>query len=407
MPAILTVAAPEGRIRATVRLPRSKSVANRALVAAALAGDMSVVKDAGEAEDTRLLHDLLRDRPSVLHCGLGGTTLRFALAWAAMQEGEERLVTGDKALLDRPHTPLVKALIGLGAEVDGLASGFHVKGRRLRGGGVAFDSPVSSQYLSALMLVGPRMDEGLRIHWQGMQLSRPYVAMTARVMRHFGADVAVGPERITVAPGPYAPRAFTVPRDWSAAAFWYQVVALAPDAEVLLTDLQDDALQGDAAAARLWQPYVSTTPTPQGMLLRSQRGKEAPGMAIDLTDTPDLFQPLALTHAGLGRAATLTGLHNLHLKESDRLVAVEAVLETLHTPAQRVGTDGLRTQGTRKPQAPGAHVFDPQGDHRMAMALAPLALVAGPVRIQDPAVAGKSYPGFWDDLRAAGFRVEG
>ncbi len=403
----LTVAAPERRIAATVRLPRSKSVANRALVAAALAGDLAAVPDPGDADDTRLLHGLLHERPAVMSCGLGGTTLRFALAWAAVQQGEERLVTGDRALLERPHAPLVKALAALGAHVNGLPNGFHVVGRRLRGGTVTFDSPASSQYLSALMLVGPLMEEGLGIRWQGTQLSRPYVEMTAQVMRHFGAEVEVGDTHIRVGPGEVVPKPFTVPRDWSAAAFWFQVVALARDAEVLLADLQDDALQGDAATARLWQPYVSTTPTPQGMLLRSRRGKEVSGMAIDLTDTPDLFQPLALTHAGLGRVATLTGLHNLHLKESDRLAAVEAVLQTLHTPAQRVGAHGLRIQGTRKPQAPGALVFDPQGDHRMAMALAPLALVAGPVRIQDPAVAGKSYPGFWDDLRAAGFRVEG
>jgi len=403
----LTVAAPECRIAATVRLPRSKSAANRALVAAALAGDLAAVPEPGDADDTRLLHGLLHERPAVMSCGLGGTTLRFALAWAAVQQGEERLVTGDRALLERPHAPLVKALAALGAHVNGLPNGFHVVGRRLRGGTVTFDSPASSQYLSALMLVGPLMEEGLGIRWQGTQLSRPYVEMTAQVMRHFGAEVEVGDTHIRVGPGEVVPKPFTVPRDWSAAAFWFQVVALARDAEVLLEGLVDDGLQGDAAAVRLWQPYVTTTATPQGLLLRSRRWTDGPEAVIDLTDTPDLFQPLALTHAGLGTAVTLAGLHNLHLKESDRLTAVEAALQVLERPAHRSGAETLRIERSVKLRAPGAHVFDPRGDHRMAMALAPLAMVAGPVRIQDPGVVGKSYPGFWDDLRAAGFRVEG
>ena len=403
----LTVAAPERRIRAAVRLPRSKSVANRALVAAALAGDLGAVPEPGDADDTRLLHGLLRERPAVMRCGLGGTTLRFALAWAAVQEAEERLVTGDRALLERPHAPLVKALTDLGAQVNGLANGFHVVGRRLRGGTVTFDSPASSQYLSALMLVGPLMEDGLCIRWQGTQLSRPYVEMTARVMRHFGAVVEVGGTHIRVMPGGYGPKPFAVPRDWSAAAFWFQVVALARDAEVLLEGLVDDGLQGDAAAVLLWQDHVNTTVTPAGLLLRSRRWTDGPEPVVDLTATPDLFQPLALTHAGLGSAITITGLHNLHLKESDRVAAVEAALQVLERPAHRSGAETLRIERSVKLRAPGAHVFDPRGDHRMAMALAPLAMVAGPVRIQDPGVVGKSYPGFWDDLRAAGFRVEG
>ncbi|HMQ77641.1 MAG TPA: hypothetical protein PKE21_16420 [Flavobacteriales bacterium] len=404
---ILSVAAPERPVRATVRLPRSKSMANRALVAAALAGDLAAVLEPGDADDTRLLHALLRERPAVMPCGLGGTTLRFALAWAAVQEGEERLVTGDRALLERPHAPLVKALTALGAEVNGLPNGFHVVGRRLRGGVVSFDSPVSSQYLSALMLVAPLMEEGLEIRWQGTQLSRPYVAMTAQVMRHFGATVEVGDAHIRVTPGGYVPKPFDVPLDWSAAAFWFQVVALARDAEVLLEGLADDGLQGDAAAVRLWQELVSTSITPQGPLLRTRRSKDLPDAQADLAATPDLFPPLALTHAGLGTAVTLTGLHNLHLKESNRLAAAEAVLQVLDRQAHRTGPGELRIARSVKLRRPGAHVFDPLGDHRMAMALAPLALVAGPLRIEDPDVVRKSYPGFWDDLRAAGFRVEG
>ncbi|MCB0782224.1 MAG: hypothetical protein KDC03_22280, partial [Flavobacteriales bacterium] len=204
----------KGPLHGRIALPRSKSVANRALVCAALAGDLSQVRDLSDAADTVLLRDLLKERHQAMHCGLGGTTLRFALAWAAVQEGEERLVTGESALLARPHHGLVHALCQLGAVIDTTASGFMVKGRRLRGGQLVLDSPPSSQFLSALMLVAPGFEQGLELRWTGRRLSRPYVHMTAAVMRHFGASVDLAEDVIRVCPDAYRASAFTVPPDW-------------------------------------------------------------------------------------------------------------------------------------------------------------------------------------------------
>jgi 3-phosphoshikimate 1-carboxyvinyltransferase len=389
-------------------LPRSKSVANRALVIAALAGDLSCVQGPGDAADTRILEQLLRERPPVLHCGLGGTTFRFLLAWACVQEGEEHMVTGDARLLERPHDALVDALRALGADITRTAEGYRVRGKRLRGGPIVFDAPVSSQYLSALLLIAPMMPEGLLIQWNGRQLSRPYVEMTAKAMQHFGARVEVGDRVITVHPGAYKAVPFTVPRDWSAAAFWCEVVALAADAEVELLDLRADGWQGDEVVVRHLVPWVQATEKPDALVLRSWRDPvEVVQANIDLTDTPDLFQPLAFTFAAHGSSVAFSGLDNLPLKETDRLAAVAEALLAFGIGAVRTGnTFVLPPRGKEQLLRPMAgHIFDPQQDHRMAMALAPLALVSEQITIQHPEVVEKSYPHFWEDLRGAGFQL--
>ena len=401
---VITVKAPTAPIRAQIALPRSKSVANRALLCAALAGDADAVQEVPSADDTVLLARLLRDRPEVLHCGLGGTTLRFALAWAAVQAGEERFVTGDRALLERPHAELVQALCALGARIDTTMSGYVVKGTRLRGGEVAFDSPISSQYLSALMLVAPMMEQGLRITWRGTQLSRPYVEMTAQVMRRFGASVSVEETRIMVEPGRYTATPFLVPCDWSAAAFWFETVALAPDAEVELVGLKADGLQGDERVATLLAEFVRIEVRDTGIVLRSRPVlSDRLSVSIDLTSTPDLFQPLVFAFLGAGAAASFFGLHNLKVKETDRIQAVQEAVGQL-TGETFTGDTQLALM--QFPKLRASEPFAVHGDHRMAMALAPLALVCGSIGIRDPEVVRKSYLTFWDDLQRAGFRLE-
>ena len=404
----ITIRRPEGPIRATVHLPRSKSVSNRALIAASLAGDLGCIEYLSEADDTRILYQLLRERPRVMDCGLGGTTFRFLLAWAAVQAGKQHVITGDAKLLERPHEDLIDALRKLGATIERKEDGFHVNGARLVGGTIAFDSPVSSQYLSALMLVAPTMEKGLQLEWRGTQLSRPYVEMTAKTMRHFGAQVEVGETLIEVKHRSYSAVPFEVPGDWSAAAFWYELVALAEDAEVELMGLKRDGWQGDQKVARLMANLVSTTERVDGVQLTSLLPDVAKrsGLNTDLSATPDLFQPLALTMAALGRPATFSGLDNLSGKESDRIAAVLNTLERIGVGA---ACDGLvfsippATNGRLRTSKPPFAVY---GDHRMAMALAPLALVSDSISIDDPDVVTKSYPDFWEDLQQAGFSVE-
>lgn len=392
---------PEGRIRARIRPPSSKSVANRALVLAHLAGDPTCVERPGDAADTRILRDLLLQRPQHMHCGDGGTTFRFLLAWACVQPGEERMLTGSRRLLERPHGPLVQALRSLGAGISEHADGMLVRGSNMRGGSIQLHSPESSQYISALLLVASRFTEGLELHWTGTQLSRPYVDMTIRLCRRFGASIREEGNVIYAGPSTLNPAPIAVPVDWSAAAFWYQVAALAPGSEIFLEGLHADGLQGDESVIPLMHRLVESTPDKDGMILRCVPGTNGPFTA-ELIRTPDLFQPLAFTMAALGRKSEFTGLHNLPLKETDRLQAVADAMHALGCTVRRTA-GSFRSQGPITDRNP-AH-FDPRGDHRMAMSLAPLALVCEEITVLDPEVVSKSYPGFWDDLRAAGFHV--
>lgn len=406
----LTITAASEPIHTTIVLPRSKSAANRALVIAALLGDTELVYEPGDGDDTRILQEHLQARSSVMHCGAGATTFRFLLAWACCQEGEERLITGTQRLLERPHTALVEALRSLGADVERLPEGYRVRGKRLPGGAVHFDSPISSQYLSALLLIAPCMEQGLSLRWTGTRLSEPYVHMTLKIMAHFGVFPAMELDGVRVPPCSYRPKPFAVPPDWSAAAFWYQVVALAPQARVVLQGLDEDTLQGDREARQLFATWVRTSPAVDGLLLEHipdappWQGSPLSGRSLNLKNVPDLFQPLVFTLAARGDGATLEGLDNLRVKETDRLQAVhEALAQLGRSSTLQQGSFTLEPNAAPLKAATAA--FDTQSDHRMAMAIAPLAAVLGSITIQDPRVVEKSYPGYWRDLEQAGFGI--
>lgn len=395
---------PEAPIRATIALPRSKSVANRALVLAALAGDIGCVENAGDADDTRILLRLLKGRPRLMHCGEGGTTFRFLLAWACVQEGQEHVLTGAKRLLERPHEALVQALRELGADITRTTEGYQVRGERMSGGAITIDSPISSQFISALLLVAPTFTEGLKLTWTGRRLSEPYVQMTLEALAHFGVRAQVIDDTIHVPCMELRPAPIEIPRDWSAAAFWFQITALAEDAEVMLEGLRADGWQGDERILELMRDRVHARAGEEGLHLSKAPGN-VESIHFELGDTPDLFQPLAFTWVNFDARTAFSGLHNLPLKETDRIAAVADALG--HLGVSTSFNDGVFRILPHGPlKSARGHSFGTSNDHRMAMALAPLALVLGEITLLDPDVVDKSYPGFWEDLRKAGFTVE-
>lgn len=414
-------------MKAIVELPRSKSVAARAAVIASMAlppGPRLHDKPASldlqcypDAEDSIRILQLLKERPPVMDCGMGGTTFRFLMAWCAVQEGEEHVITGDPRLLERPHDALAAALRTLGADIDKVPEGYRVRGRAMRGGRVDMDSPLSSQFISALMMIAPRMEEGMELHWTGRKRSEPYVSMTAVVMAWFKADFTVTylpKTRIEIDPGGYVAQPFTVPVDWSAAAFFYQLAALWPGAAIEFPDLIFDDFQGDQKIAQLMADDVRTGPYSgtrfgqkiTGMRIAHRALRRVPkGMPhFNLVECPDLFPSLALAMAALGREARFSGLHTLPFKESDRMAAVTDVLAALGVAFSRE-EEALIVRSS--PAAISALadrdlVFDPRNDHRMAMALAPLCAVCRSITIRDHAVVAKSFPDFWRELMGAG-----
>lgn len=399
----VTVRRPDGPIDARPVLPPSKSVANRALILASLAGDVQSVKGIGTSDDTRILHSLLREQPAEMHCGDGGTTFRFLLAWACVQEQKQHLITGNPRLLERPHTPLVNALRELGADITEVPNGLLVRGRKMQGGKIRIHSPESSQFISALLLVAPYFADGMELQWTGQRLSGPYVQMTLDVLHVFGGSAFDSGDALHVHSGPLTPAEIHVPADWSAAAFWFEVAALDARTRLHFHNMGGPSLQGDEAVTDLFWRYTHCGSSDEELIVHGHDREYLGPYHADLTDTPDLFQPLAFALAGRGQEAELTGLHNLPLKETDRLKAVAEALQTLGcSAAYEGGTFKLNGEITNLRPPP----FDPQGDHRMAMALAPLALVCDEVMILHPEVVNKSYPGFWEELKKAGFLVE-
>nr|MCU0354353.1 3-phosphoshikimate 1-carboxyvinyltransferase [Cytophagales bacterium] len=335
-----------------------------------------------------------------------GTTMRFLTAYAAVTNAD-KILTGTPRMCERPIGLLVDALRTLGADISYLNNeGYpplHVRGLRPNGTNrVAIRGDVSSQYISALLMIAPLLPGGLTIELTGAVGSRPYIEMTLRQMEAFGVRHTWAENTITVSPQNYQPTDYQIESDWSGASYWYSIAALADEADIELLGLKQNSLQGDSRIADIMVPLgVSSTFTNRGV--RLQKIAAQPSIAVDFTDCPDLAQTVAVCCAAKGVEATFTGIESLKIKETDRVAALQNEL-------RRFGADLVETEPNQKYRIQNSEfriqnlVFRTYDDHRMAMAFAPLALKQ-PIVIEHPTVVVKSYPGFWDDLRQAGFEA--
>lgn len=402
------------KLHGTVTLPASKSLSARALIAGALAGE-SRLSGLSDCDDTRVLCRALKEADEVVDIMAAGTAMRFATAYFAATEGPCRILTGTERMKRRPIGILAEALRRLGASISYLQAEdyppLRIEGRRLHGGEVKLPASVSSQYISALLLVAPAMTCGLTLHLEGTVMSRPYIDMTLGVMHHFGAKAGWRDgNTLHVEPGTYAPGvSFAVEPDWSAASYWYEMVALSPDpsAEILLHGLTEESLQGDSVVRHLFQRLgVGTEFVAGGARLFKQSVANSAPLHENLADCPDLAQTLVVTCAMLRRPFRFTGLQSLKIKETDRIEALRNELQKMGLTVE--ADDGAMwfapTAGTPAAVAPQAP-FRTYEDHRMAMSLAPCALLQKGVTIADPEVVSKSYPTFWNDLRAIGVEI--
>ena len=394
---------PGATLRGTVALPASKSIPARALLLARLAGGGWTVENAARCDDTAALRHGLATADTVVDVGAAGTAMRFLTAWLCTQPGT-RVITGSERMRQRPIGILVDALRRMGADIRyEAAEGFpplRITGGKLRGGELKMPASVSSQYVSALLMIAPGLSGGLRLHLTGHVASRPYIDMTLALMRRFGAQAGwTDTQTLRVAEGPYASEGhFAVEADWSAASYWYELVALTPDsqARVELPGLTSRSLQGDAVVSRLFEPLgVQSEFTPTGVTLT--KGTAAAQLpATDFSDCPDLAQTLVVACAMAGRPFRFTGLASLKIKETDRTAALCRELARLGVTLREEGDDTLQWDGTRQP-AEATPVIATYDDHRMAMAFAPAALRHAGLGIAAPGVVSKSYPGFWTD----------
>ncbi|MGB6036535.1 MAG: 3-phosphoshikimate 1-carboxyvinyltransferase, partial [Cryomorphaceae bacterium] len=382
----------------------SKSISNRALIIQHLAEADIRIENLSEAEDTVHLDGALRHGGNELWMGDAGTASRFSIAYAAAKEGK-RILKGSDRLSERPMKPLIDALRKLGADITCLEKEGYlplkIAGRELTGGEVEIEAGVSSQFISALMLIGPQLKEGLVIKFRGKPTSLPYLTITKEVMGMCGAEVRIGEDAIVVEPKKYVSAMVQVEPDWSAASYFFSAVALNPRLKVLLKGLTSQAIQGDSNLVDLYKPLgVKPTFNQKGLLLEHS-GKANPQSKIDLQDNPDLAQTIAATYGGLGQEVLLTGLHTLKVKETDRLTAMVNELSRMGVEAEATDDSLLVKAGSQL--TPGQTIRTYR-DHRMAMAFAPLVFKTN-MSLENPAVVAKSFPDFFTEFSKLGVRT--
>ncbi|MEI9918640.1 MAG: 3-phosphoshikimate 1-carboxyvinyltransferase [Bacteroidota bacterium] len=389
------------------RLPSSKSLSNRALILQALAGNRTVVSNLSDARDTVLMNKLVGSTEKVVDVMDAGTTMRFLTAYFSIK-GFNKILTGTARMKERPIALLVDALRAIGVEIDYLErDGFppiEIKGfAGQKTDEVTVPGNVSSQYISALMMTGPALPNGLRIKLTGKVGSRPYIDMTAALMKHFGVEAEFRGDTIHVRHSAYKANAYSVEGDWSGASYWFAFTALAKDATIYLPGMIDKSLQGDRAIVEIMDLLgVTAVFDSKGVKLTK---KEVTQRTIewDFTDCPDLAQTVLPVCAAKGVAGTFTGLESLYIKETDRVAALRAELRKIGAaivePKQGVWRlEPGNIEGIKH------IVIETYHDHRMAMGLAPLATLMD-VTVTSPEVVNKSYPGYWEDVKSAGFSI--
>jgi 3-phosphoshikimate 1-carboxyvinyltransferase len=402
-------------VKGKVILPSSKSLSNRVLVINALSGSRGVLpENVSDCDDTMVMIKWLGGNDETVDVGAAGTAMRFSTALLAVSEGY-RVITGSERMKQRPIALLVDALRGLGAEIEYVGNeGYpplRIKGNpTMKGGCVSLSGGVSSQYISALLMIAPMMEEGLTLTLTGDVVSRPYIDMTIGLMRDFGAKVMWMDDNVVrVEPRVYSKRDFFVESDWSACSYWYEMVALG-DGDVLLPGLFKDSFQGDSRVAELFSMLGVATEYVDGEGMGAcvhiyRTGDVCGRLDLDLVEQPDLAQTLVVCCCMMGVPFRFTGLQSLKIKETDRINALRTEMRKLGYVVGEENDSVLYWNGERC-EADTEPVIDTYDDHRMAMAFAPCALKLGEIRINDPHVVSKSYPGYWEDLRSVGFVCE-
>lgn len=391
-----------------VQLTSSKSESNRALLINALSGGILNLDNLSAARDTQTMMRLLGDKANPVWDVLdAGTTMRFSTAYLATM-GAGQIITGTDRMKQRPIGLLVDALRKLGAEIEYVEKEGYppLKIQKISTQKITqLDIPgnISSQFISALLMIGPSLPNGIQINLTTEVFSRPYIEMTLGLMKRFGVDSYWIENMITIPPQKYTGGAYTIESDWSGASYWYSMAALNASADITLGGLRADSLQGDQEISTIMEKLgVSTNYTEKGAHLKSN-GRLDKVIEINFKTCPDLAQTVMVTAAAKGAMLKMTGLESLRIKETDRIAAMAAELKKINGSLTEPETGlWVMTPGTLPESIDSIETYD---DHRMAMAFAPLNQLK-PLTILDPEVVNKSYPAFWDDMKSMGMQME-
>lgn len=407
----MIISAPVKLNNTAISLPLSKSLANRLMILSFLSGK-SLKEQPADSDDSILMKRLLEDISENISgrtytAEHAGTVFRFVSAILALTPGEH-ILTGSERMQQRPCSPLVDALNQLGADIEYLVNtGYpplRIKGGSLKGGRIEIDSSLSSQFISSLLMIGPYLDGGLDIILTGNIVSLPYIHMTIKIMQECGITVSFVDNKIHIPQGNYKLTSNMNEADWSAASYWFTLVALCNNSRITLQGLKENSLQGDKSVVDIFKKLGVESMWHKGDLTIYNSGNVVSSLYIDLLENPDLAPSVAVACAGLQVKAELTGLETLAIKESNRLEALEIELAKLGYSCKNKNNNTLlisnQKQDTRN------RIIQTYNDHRIAMSLSLLSTRIGNLVIEDPKVVTKSYPNYWKDLEMAGFRIK-
>lgn len=388
----------------SVVLPASKSISNRVLILNHLASKPASIYNLSEARDTQTMERLLRSEDETLDVLDAGTTMRFLTAYISATN-KTKTITGSSRMCERPIGILVEALQSIGVSINyqdksGFPplniAGFETQKKRK----IAIRGDVSSQYISALLMIAPILPDGLEIELLGNVGSRPYIEMTLSLMQHFGVTADFHKNVIKIKPQDYKAADITIEPDWSGASYWYSFVALAQSDELFVKDLKEESLQGDQVIVEIMKPLgVNTTFVAEGAIL--SKGNAQTSFEYDFTHCPDLAQTVAVVCAAKGIKCIMYGLESLKIKETDRIAALNIELKKIGATLEELKNSWVLTPSKNLPEEVTIDTYD---DHRMAMAFAPLATLMN-VNIKNPSVVNKSFPNFWKEIKKMGLKI--
>lgn len=401
---------PNGITSSSLQITGSKSETNRLLLLQALCKGITI-SNTSESDDSEAMQQALGGNGAVVDIHHAGTAMRFLTAYYAIQEGRELVLTGSPRMKERPIGVLVDALKALGADIEYTENdGFpplRIKGKKLLNSQVTIKANVSSQYITALLLIAAKLENGLQITLDGEITSMPYLQMTLSLLNEVGIAAVFDGQIIKVltSTGNQQPTTVTVESDWSSASYFYSIVALSAEGtSVTLSSYKKDSLQGDSALSKIYTELGVTTEFSGNEIILRRQNLKPETVSLDLNATPDIAQTIAVTCFGLGIGCHLTGLHTLKIKETDRLEALKTELEKFGADIT-VTNDSLALEPHNGFNSGGEAVtVATYNDHRMAMAFAPLGMKL-PIVINNAEVVSKSFPTFWDDLQILGFAV--
>lgn len=390
-------------ITASVRIAGSKSESNRILILQKQFSNIKI-QNLSDSVDSQVLQEALSSESSTINIGHAGTAMRFLTAYFSTQEGQEVILSGSSRMHERPIKALVDALLSLGADISYLENEGYpplkIIGKKISQDSVQIDGSMSSQYVSALMLVAPSLQHGLNLSFKGEITSRPYIEMTLQILQSIGVSCSFREDIIQVkALDKIEDTEFRVESDWSSASYLYSFFALSPMEELRLTQYKKDSLQGDSALIKLFESFgVESQWQGEDLVLR-KTNTMATSITWDCSNFPDLAQTLMVTAFGLKIPMELSGLHTLKIKETDRILALQTELQKLG--AEIAVTDASMSLAKRQEPIKEYISIATYQDHRMAMAFASLSNLV-PIEIKNPEVVEKSFINFWEVFKELG-----